>query len=212
MLTMLFQYSIVHFSRIEINSINSTIRNRLLLQLFISEMIHAKQWHYSLHRDFQRLHSTHSTRRNPRNSSSTNSTYRRQKSSSSNSTCRRQRDLLSSLQGIPAARPSTGIPVLQRTFQSFQTFQSFMTFQPYNHLYTFQHLPVHQYFPVLSSVSRDSTRSSISSIRMQILHTDWFPPETPLSANQYKTFYRHYILQRKGDVAISVIRLTYSPE
>ena len=134
--TKLFQYSIVHSSRIEINSINSTIRNRLLLQLFISEMIHAKQWHYSLHRDFQRLHSTHSTRRNPRNSSSTNSTYRRQKSSSSNSTYRRQGDLLSSLQGIPAARPSIGIPVLQKTFQSF------MTFQPYNHLYTFQHLPV----------------------------------------------------------------------
>ena len=88
-------------NRIEINSINSTIRNRLLLQLFISEMIHAKQWHYSLHRDFQKLHSTHSTQRNPRNSSSTNSTYRR------------QGDLLSSPQGIPAARPSTGIPVLQ---------------------------------------------------------------------------------------------------
>ena len=74
-----------------------------------------------------------------------------------------------------------------------------------------------QYPPVLSSVSsvsRDSTRSSISSIRIQILHTDWFPPETPLSTNQrqYKTFYKHYILQRKGDVAISVIRLTYSPE
>ena len=34
------------------NSINSTIRNRLLLQLFVSEMIHAKQWHYSL-QDFQ---------------------------------------------------------------------------------------------------------------------------------------------------------------
>ena len=74
-----------------------------------------------------------------------------------------------------------------------------------------------QYLPVLSSVSsvsRDSTRSSISSIRMQILYTDWFPPETPLSTSrrQYKTFYKHYILQRKGDVAISVIRLTYSTE
>ena len=44
-----------------------------------------------------------------------------------------------------------------------------------------------QYLPVLSSVSsisRDSTRSSISLIRMHILHIDWFPPETPLSANQ----------------------------
>ena len=76
MLTKLFQYSIVHSSRIEINSINSTIRNRLLLQLFISEMIHAKQWHYSLQ---QRLpeasfHSFYT--KNPRNSSSTNSSRR----------------------------------------------------------------------------------------------------------------------------------------
>ena len=42
-------------------------------------MIHVKQWHYSLHRDFQQLHSIHSTRRNPRDSSSTNSTFRRQR-------------------------------------------------------------------------------------------------------------------------------------
>ena len=66
-------------SQIEINSINSTIRNRLLLQLFISEMIHAKQWHYSLQ---QRLpeasfHSFYT--KNPRNSSSTNSTPGRQR-------------------------------------------------------------------------------------------------------------------------------------
>ena len=80
-----YKYSTVHSSRIEINSINSTVRNRLLLQLFISEMIHAKQWHYSLQ---QRLpeasfHSFYT--KNPRNSSSTNSTSRRQKSSPSNS-------------------------------------------------------------------------------------------------------------------------------
>ena len=73
-----------------------------------------------------------------------------------------------------------------------------------------QHLPVHQYLPVLSSVSRDSTRSSISLIRMQILHIDWFPPETPLSTSQRQ--YRHYILQRKGDVAISVRIRHYSTE
>ena len=74
-----------------------------------------------------------------------------------------------------------------------------------------------QYLPVLSSVSsisRDSTRSSISLIRMQILHIDWFPPETPLSTSrrQYKDIPQTFILQRKGDVAISVICLTYSPE
>ena len=68
-----------------------------------------------------------------------------------------------------------------QTFQSFQAFQSFQTFQPYWYYYTFQHLPVQS---SVSSVSRDSTRSSISLIRMHILHIDWFPPETPLSANQ----------------------------
>ena len=68
-----------------------------------------------------------------------------------------------------------------------------------------------QYLPVLSSVSRDSTRSSISSIRMQILHTDWFPPETPLSTSriQDNTLLQTFILQRKGDVAIWV-RMTLS--
>ena len=40
-----------------------------------------------------------------------------------------------------------------------------------------------QYLPVLSSVSRDSTHSSISSIRIQILHTNWFPLKTPSSTN-----------------------------
>ena len=113
-----------------------------------------------------------------------------------------------------------------RTFQSFmtfQTFQSFMTFQPSRHYYTFQHF---QYVPApssttlnvpvlsstssASSVSRDSTHSSISPIRMQILHTDWFPLETPSSTNW--DIPQTYILQRKGDVAISVIRLTYSPK
>ena len=60
------------------NSINSTVRNRLLFQLFVSEMIHAKQWHYSLQRLPAASFYIHSTRRNPRDSSSTNSTSRRQ--------------------------------------------------------------------------------------------------------------------------------------
>ena len=120
MLTKLLQYSTVHSNRIESNSINSTIRNRLFLQLFISEMIHAKQWHYSLHRDFQQLHSTHSTRRNPWDSSSTNSTYRR------------QGDLLSSLQRPTRHSRHSSRKTLHRhssSTRTFQTFQSFMTFQ-----------------------------------------------------------------------------------
>ena len=70
---------------------------------------------------------------------------------------------------------------------TFQTFQSFMTFQPTGistRSSTFQYNPVPSSAIQYTSVSRDSTRSSISSIRMQILHTDWFPPETPLSTNQ----------------------------
>ena len=155
-------------------------------------MIHAKQWHYSLHRDFQQLHSIHSTRRNPKDSSSTNSTFRRQ---------RALRVILHTegkeifypvykdLQGIP------GIPDIP-VIHDIPALQALL------------HVPAPsstiQYLPVLSSISRDSTHSSISSIRMQILHTDWLPPETPLSASriQGNTFYKHFILQRKGDVAI----------
>ena len=109
-------------------------------------------------------------------------------------------------QDLPQAFSST------RTFQSFQTFQSFMTFQPYNHLYTFQHLPVHQYLPVLSSVSsisRDSTCSSISLIRMQILHTDWFPPETPLSTNRIQDILQTLHSSKKGRCCDIGHTLTY---
>ena len=58
-----------------------------------------------------------------------------------------------------------------------------------------------QYLPVLSSVSsisRDSTHSSISPIRMQILHTDWFPPETPLSASRRQYITTNFHSSKKG--------------
>ena len=75
-----------------------------------------------------------------------------------------------------------------RTFQSFQTFQSFMTFQPSRHYYTFQHF----FNQNANSTHRlVSTRNSIeyqSKTIQDILQT--------------------YILQRKGDVAISVRMLT----
>ena len=98
------------------------------------------------------------------------------------------------------------------SIQSTKTYKAFQAFQPQDLTQAFQfykdipdipvihdiptlqallHVPAPsstiQYLPVLSSVSsisRDSTRSSISSIRIQILHTDWFPPETPLSASR----------------------------
>ena len=145
-------------------------------------MIHAKQWQ----RDFQQLHSIYSTRRNPRDSSSTNSTFRRQ----------RALRVILHAEGkeifYPVYKDLQGIPVIH----DIPAFQALL------------HVPAPsstiQYLPVLSSVSRDSTHSSISPIRMLILHNDWFPPETPLSASriQDNTFYKHFTLQRKGDVAI----------
>ena len=55
-----------------------------------------------------------------------------------------------------------------------------------------------QYLPVLSSVSRDSTRSSISSIKMLILHTNWFPPETPLSTSRIQDILQTLHSSKKG--------------
>ena len=95
---------------------------------------------------------------------------------------------LQGIPGIPAARPSTGIPVLQghsshsrhssstRTFQSFQTFQSFMTFQPSSHYYTSQYFQYITVFPVHPGIP-PTTALQHSPVRIQIQHTDWFPPE-----------------------------------
>ena len=118
----------------------------------------------TVYRDFQQLHSIHSTRRNPRDSSSSNSTFRRQ------GALRfilhtEGKDLLSSLQRPTRHSRHSSRKTFQRhsssprTFQSFmtfQTFQSFMTFQPYRHLYMFQHLPVQsstfQCYPVYPGI------------------------------------------------------------
>ena len=201
--------------------------------------MHSKQWHYSLHRDFQNCYSTRRglTRFFSSNSNSnatrahyttiqrilhpeSNSTCRRQKSSSSttttfqrakrpsfqerNSTHRRQGDLLEIhpcvLQDILGnSSCSRGIP---------ETCQSFMTFQPF------------QAILQCSSISRESTPFQHSPIRMHILHILQF-------YNSYSSIGFHrklhrvpvgqlqtlqtFILQRKGDVAISV-KLTDSPE
>ena len=171
------QYSTFYSNRSNsINSINSTIRNRLLLQLFVSEMIHAKQWHYSLQRLPVASFYTHSTRRNPRDSSSTNSTSRRQGA-------------------LRYILHTEGKEIFYPVYQAFQPQDLPQAFQFYKDIPVIHDIPdipvIHdipallallhipapssiiQYLPVLSSVSsvsRDSTRSSISSIRMQILH------------------------------------------
>ena len=107
---MLFQYLQVHSSNVSSNRIK--IQEILLIlqletdyfsKLFISEM-HSKQWHYSLHRDFQNCYSTRRslTRFFSSNSSSNSSsnatrahytTIQRILHPESNSTYRRQRAL-----------------------------------------------------------------------------------------------------------------------
>ena len=94
-----------------------------------------------------------------------------------------------------------------KTYKAFQFYKDIPDIPVIHDIPAFQallHVPAPsstiQYLPVLSSVSRDSTHSSISSIRMLILHTDWLPPETPLSASRIQDIN----FQRKGDVAISV--------
>ena len=149
-------------------------------------MIHAKQWHYSLQQRLPEASFHSFYMKNPRNSSNTNSTSRRQRA-------------------LRVILHAEGKEIFYPVYKAFQPQDLPQAFQFY------RDIPDHSRHSSVSSASRDSTRSSISLIRMQILHTDWFPPETPLSANQYKTFYKHYILQRKGDVAISVIR-HYSTE
>ena len=150
-------------------------------------MIHAKQWHYSLQRLPVASFYTHSTRTNPRDSSSSNSTFRRQGA-------------------LRFILHTEGKEIFYPVYQAFQPQDLPQAFQFYKDIPVIHDIPdipvihdipafqallhipapssTNQYLPVLSSVSRDSTRSSISLIRMQILHTDWFPPETPLSANR----------------------------
>ena len=139
-------------------------------------------------------------------------------SSSTNSTCRRQGDLLSSLQRPTRHSRHSSRKTFHRhsmhsshktfhrhssstrTFQSFQTFQSFMTFQPSRHYYTFQYFQYLPVFPAHPGIP-PTTAFQHSPVRIQILHTDWFPPETPLSTSrrQYKlTFFKEREMLRYG--------------
>ena len=200
-------------------------------------MLHSKQWHYSLHRDFQNCHST---RRSPTgffknsNSSSNSSsnstrahytTIQRILHPESNSTYRRQRALRVLLLHSRGQRDLHSrkeilriegkeiflkcIRVFYKTFQAtpvapetFKTFQSFMTFQPF------------QAILQCSSISRESTPFQHSPIRMHILQfyssIGFHRKLHRVPVEQLQTL-QTFILQRKGDVAISV-KLTYSPE
>ena len=67
-------------------------------------------------------------------------------------------------------------------------------------------IPAFQAILQCSSISRESTPFQHSPIRMHILQFDWFPQKTPPSTSWAITdiTLQTFILQRKGDVAISV--------
>ena len=118
---------------------------------------------------------------------------------SRNSTHRRQGDLL---EMHPCVLHD--IPVTPVAPETFRTFQSFMTFQPF------------QAILQCSSISRESTPLQHSPIRMHILHILQFYSSIGFQrklhrvpVGQLQTL-QTFILQRKGDVAISVKLTDYS--
>ena len=181
-------------------------------------MLHSKQWHYSLHRDSQNCYSTrrsltrilqlqfqlqfqlqyytctlHYKSREFSIQNPILHTEDRELFEYYNSTHRRQGDLLEMhlcvLQDIPGnsscSRDIQDIPVIHD-------------------------LPAFQAILQCSSISRESTPFQHSPIRMHILHIlqflqfDWFPQKLHrVPVGQLQTL-QTFILQRKGDVAISV--------
>ena len=159
--------------------------------------MHLKQWHYSLHRDFQNCYSIRRslTRFFSSNSSSNATrahytTFQRTKRPSfqkRNSTHRRQGDLLEIhpcvLQDIPGnsscSRDIPDTPVIHD-------------------------LPAFQAILQCSSISRKSTPFQHSPIRMHILHIlqflqfDWFPQKTPPSTSWAITNITNIHSSKKG--------------
>ena len=127
----------------------------------------------------------------------TTTTYRGQRTfiPERNSTHRRQGDLLEMHPCVLHDIPVTPVtPVTPTTPETFQTFQSFMTFQPFSLSRQFYNAPVSPGNPPHSSILRLEC-IFYSSIGFHRNSTEY-------QLNNYK----HYILQRKGDVAISVKR------
>ena len=156
----------------------------------------------TVYRDFQQLHSIHSTRRSPRDSSSTNSTFRRQ---------RALRVILHTegkeifypvykdLQGIPDIPVIHDIPAFQALLHvpaPSSTIQYLPVLSS-----TFQCYPVYPGIPPVPAFLQIECKFYTLIGLHQKLH------RVPVGI-----FYKHYILQRKGDVAISVKMLTYSTE
>ena len=173
--------------------------------------MHSKQWHFSLLRDFQNCYSTRRSptgffklqfqlqfqlqfytctlHYNPENSPSRIQFYIQKTKSSSSTTTTFQRAKRPSFQKRNSMHRRQGdllemhpcvlhdIPVTPVAPETFKAFQSFMTFQPFQAI-----LPI-----------------------LQILQFDWFPQKnsTEYQSGQLQTL--QTFIQRKGDVAISVI-------
>ena len=209
--------------------------------------MHSKQWHYSLHRDFQNCYSTqksptgffssNSTRvpihhtpptcvhmhpenspsriqfymQKTKSSSSTTTTYRGQRDLHSrfqkrNSMHRRQGDLeihpcvLQDIPDIPVFLVFPDLPVIPDTPETFQTFQSFMTFQPFQAILQ---VPVFPGNPPHSSILR---LECIFYIFYKFYSSIGFHRKLhQVPVEQLQTL-QTFILQRKGDVVISVKR------
>ena len=202
--------------------------------------MHSKLWHYSLHRDFQNCYSTwrsptgffssnsSTLHYNPENSpsriqfymqktkSSSSTTFQRAKRPSfqkRNSTHRRQGDLLEMhpcvLQDLPMTFQAFQPQDLPKALQLLQLLQRHSGHSshswPSSLSRQFYNVPVSQGNPPHSSILRLECifyifYSSIGFHRK--LHR--------VPVEQLQTL-QTFILQRKGDVAISV-KLTYSPE
>ena len=107
-------------------------------------------------------------------------------------------------QVLTKATPVTPVtPIAQETFR---TFQSFMTFQPFQAILQILQVPVFPGIPPHSSILQSECifynfYRFYSSIGFHRNSTEY-----QLSNYKHYKHYRHYILQRKGDVVISVKR------
>ena len=121
-----------------------------------------------------------------------------------NSTHRRQGDLLEIhpcvLQDFPKTfQAFQAFLVFPDTPETFWTFQSFMTFQPFQAILQ---VPVSPGNPPHFSILR---LECIFYIFYRFYSSIGFHRKLHrVPVEQYKHFYKHYILQRKGDVVISV--------
>ena len=148
-----------------------------------------------------------------------------------NSTHRRQGDLLEIhlcvLQDLPRTFQAFQLQDLPKAFQSFQIFQTFQTFQSFQSFQTFQSFMTFQPLQAILQVPVSPGNPPHSSIlRLECIFYIFYKFYSSIgfhrNSTEYQldnTNYKHYILQRKGDVVISVkirigkdVKMTYSPE